>query len=1177
MIDRDRLLFTPRLSSPWRGLAAAVLLVGGMAPPANAQRELTEIPAPNVASELAAMQVDPEARVDLFAKDPDLSKPIQIHFDATGGLWVASSQVYPQIRPGEIADDKIIVLRDTDGDGISDRRTVFADGLLIPTGVLPDGPHAAYVVDSTRLLYLKDTDGDGRADRRRVVMSGFGTEDTHHLVHSLRFGPDGCLYFNQSIYIHSHIDTPYGRRHLDGGGIWRYHPDSGRLEVFCRGFVNPWGHVFDAAGESFATDGAYGEGINHVFPDSVFVTAPGAQRFLKGMNPGSPKHCGLEILSGTHIPPDWNGHFVTHDFRGHRVCRFEVEPLGSGYRGRQHGEIITSSHVAFRPVGATMGPDGALYIADWYNPIIQHGEVDFRDERRDREHGRIWRVSFPGRPLDPWPDFGQLTVAELVSHLEDPALAVRQFARQELWQRGRQEPADVMDTYRRWVDADPATRLMEWLWIGEALQQPTADQMPFAELDEAIQTVAPRTRRTVLRSLWRSRDLVSEESATEIESLAKRLTSDPDPAVRLEAVVAVGQLSPAAHSDAIDAVLAALDRDVDFALDFAIWQSLRFLDRDDTNVSSLAKVADWEGRTAQLAYAVTAIDRPRATEIALQRLEADALESSDQALLAGAIAQTGDASQLGRLLAYLLHRHRDSPGAAPLQVLFDRTARDGTVPAAADTAWSQLPLSPQQLASDAGLVHWIAQASRQWNVRRFDAWLVEAAGRPDSPARRAAISALGGMESSAANAALEQMLGDDDPQIRIAAAAAIADTAPARAIDPVVRLLGDTATHADATKLVIQLMQRTDLQAPLAAAIRTVDLGTDEAKTLLQQVRAAGGNAKLEAAIRDQAQLAETGWKLTAELKADILARVAQEGSAARGEAIYRRDQLQCIQCHAIGNAGGSVGPNLISIGGTAQPDYLLDSLLIPNDKLKEGYTTLSLLTDESEIINGIVISRDEEAIRLRLSDGRETEIATDSIVQEQPGRSLMPAGLVDSLTKAELADLVAFLAAVGRDPRFTVSPEPIVRNFDTLVRTDAAVQRLQRTSKDTVAEDDDAWTWRAVTTLVNGSIPLDELDTLTTGSDPPNCFVRFPIRMPQDGTARIELSIPAADSWVNGKPTPPRELASLSLPKGFHQIVLAIERTGATPEMIVKVWGDADQPDARQQNADVRGQDAAP
>ena len=204
-----------------------------------------------------------------------------MNFDPAGRLWIASSEVYPQIKPGQVANDKILVLEDRDGDGKAEKTTVFADGLLIPTGVEP-GDGGAYVANSTELLHLKDTDGDGKADRTRVVLSGFGTEDTHHILHTLRWGYDGMLYFNQSIYIHSHIETPHGVRRLGGGGIWQFRPETMELEVFIRGLVNPWGHHFDRWGQSFATDGAGGEGINYCLPGAYYVTAPDAVRILQG-------------------------------------------------------------------------------------------------------------------------------------------------------------------------------------------------------------------------------------------------------------------------------------------------------------------------------------------------------------------------------------------------------------------------------------------------------------------------------------------------------------------------------------------------------------------------------------------------------------------------------------------------------------------------------------------------------------------------------------------------------------------------------------------------------------------------------------------------------------------------------------------------------------------------------
>src|SRR5687767_1298229 len=187
--------------------------------------------------------------VNLFAADPLMAKPIQMNWDAQGRLWIASSTQYPQIKPGEAPADKVIVLEDTDEDGRADQSSVFADGLLIPTGIEP-GDGGVYVANSTELLHLKDTDGDGKADQRRIVLSGFGTEDTHHLIHTFRWGVDGRLYFNQSIYINSHVETPHGVRRLKGSGVWRFRPETLAFDVFSRGMINPWGHAHDECGQS---------------------------------------------------------------------------------------------------------------------------------------------------------------------------------------------------------------------------------------------------------------------------------------------------------------------------------------------------------------------------------------------------------------------------------------------------------------------------------------------------------------------------------------------------------------------------------------------------------------------------------------------------------------------------------------------------------------------------------------------------------------------------------------------------------------------------------------------------------------------------------------------------------------------------------------------------------------
>ena len=310
--------------------------------PALAQQD-AKIPDPDPEIERKTFIVAPGFEVNLYASDPLLAKPIQMNFDPSGRLWVASSETYPQIKPGEKANDKIIILEDTTGAGRADKTTVFADGLLIPTGVEP-GDGGAYVANSTEIVHLSASKPGGKADRRRVVLSGFGTEDTHHIVHTFRWGPEGSLYFNQSVYIHSHIETASGVKRLNAGGIWRYRPKTDELDVFVRGFWNPWGHAFDKWGQSLITDGANGEGITHGVPGAYYPACQGphSSRILHGLNPGSPKHCGLEVMSGRHLPDDWQGDVLTHDFRGHRVCRFKLKDDGSTFSSREMPDLIKS-------------------------------------------------------------------------------------------------------------------------------------------------------------------------------------------------------------------------------------------------------------------------------------------------------------------------------------------------------------------------------------------------------------------------------------------------------------------------------------------------------------------------------------------------------------------------------------------------------------------------------------------------------------------------------------------------------------------------------------------------------------------------------------------------------------------------------------------------------------------
>ncbi|MEL7263979.1 MAG: L-sorbosone dehydrogenase, partial [Planctomycetota bacterium] len=258
--------------------------------------------------------------------------------------------------------------------------------------------------------------------------------------------------------------------------------------------------------------------------------------------------------------------------------------------------------------------------------------------------------------------------------------------------------------------------------------------------------------------------------------------------------------------------------------------------------------------------------------------------------------------------------------------------------------------------------------------------------------------------------------------------------------------------------------------------------------------------------------------------------------------------------CHAIGTGGGIIGPNLISLGAAAQSDYILRSLIEPSDRLKEGYGTLQILCDDGQIRMGIPIGENDETLRLRDAEGKTLSVAKDSIEIRKTGPSLMPAGLVDSLTRQELADLLRFLSALGREPAFTVRADGKIRSLETLIYSQQANRRLNRSSVDAVSGDDPVFQWRSQTTRVNGTLPIHELDTFRQHRQtPPTSFVRLQFQMLEPGRPGIRIPTEGLECWIDGKPTPVWDLEQLQLTAGTHTMVLAIDRSRVEKGFVIR------------------------
>ncbi|HMP16206.1 MAG TPA: c-type cytochrome, partial [Gemmatales bacterium] len=1070
------------------------------------------IPDPDPELERKTFLVDPRFEVNLFAADPMLAKPIQMNWDASGRLWIVSSEVYPQIKPGQLANNKIIILEDTNGDGKADKTTVFADGLLIPTGLLP-GDGGCYVANSTELLHFSDTNGDGKADNKRIVLSGFGTEDTHHMLHTLRWGPDGRMYMMQSIYIHSHIETPHGPRRLNAGGIWRFKPETMELDVFARGWVNPWGLAFDRYGQAFVTDGAGGEGINYVIPGGYYVTAADARRIFPGLNPGSPKFCGLEVTSGRHLPDDWQGNLLTNDFRGHRVCRFILKDDGAGFAAIEQPELIKSTHPAFRPIDVKMGPDGAIYIADWYNPIIQHGEVDFRDPRRDVTHGRIWRVTAKGRPLVKKPKIEGATTAELLEALKQPEQWTKDMARKSLQGLVHKEEWNAKDelalSVKNQSGISPAELdhlLLEYAWIQEN------------NTDTLLRSSSPEIRSAAVRFFQKTPGIL-----------------DPHPRVRMEAV---RQLSQVPEPGSILQALSILNKPMDRFLDYALWLTVRELEPQWVLAFREGKLKFDDPK--HLLFAVQASGSPELVEPLLAYLQQNDFQGETADALWNQVAKLGGPKELQILWEQCQNSQMKSTQRLKrLEALIAAKAR----PAGDLQALEELANHPETTLQ-------ALQLAGKWKYTPLLSKVTETAKSDEKPMeqRLAALDALG---SYAATHVLKELTHSPNRNIQLEALLRLIRLDLGAASTLTAEYLTQ-AKETDLNRLLSALLLTKDGPQPLTAALQETSLPADAAKVAIRIARSTGQvHQPLIDAFTKAGNLNTVKWEATPETMKQLLEAVQNEGNAARGELVYRQKELNCLKCHAIGGSGGQVGPDLTSIGASAQPDYLLESLLLPSKAIKENYNTTVVATADGKVLTGIKQRENREELILRDAEGKDISIAIKDIEERQDGKSLMPEGLVDNLTKQELVDLTRFLTELGKVGEYSIGTARVARTWEVLVPNKVSFELAHRESIAGIVTKPKGLLWAAEYTTVAGILPLQTMATTYSqkkgewsGLDTEIGFART--RLEVGSAGNIVLQFNSSEGlllWVGKEPVEAQSTIVLKLTPGVHVLTLAVNK----------------------------------
>ena len=1075
--------------------------------------------------------------VTLFAENPQLAKPIQMNFDPQGCLWVATSSVYPQVRPGQMANDKIVVLQDTNGDGKADKTNVFAEGLFIPTAVEPGGG-GCYVGQSTQLLHFKDNDGDGVADEKRIVLSGFGTEDTHHTLHTLRWGHDGRLYFNQSIYIRSHLETPHGVVRLKSGGIMWLRPDTMQAGVQYRGWCNPWGHQFDRFGQSFVTDGAGFQGVSYAIPGAMYFTYASGRRIMDSISPGNyPKFAGLEILNSPHFPEAFRGVAITCDFRAHRIVRFTLSDNGAGFAAKHEGDFIRSSSATFRPIDVKQGPDGALYIADWANPIIQHGEVDFRDPRRDKVHGRIWRVTFKNRKLQKVRDFTKETNIALFNILLTDNAYDQSMARRVLHERGRGIVADL----KRWLAKhnDNETARLEALWLHEAVDVVNASLLMFT-----LEANDHRIRAAAVRVLAHWNDRLATSSLH-----AAAAIRDEHPRVRLEATRVYGEMqnSPVAHQNAKDA-LQVLEQPMDKFLDYGLWLTLNDL------AEPFVK--------AMLNGSINLLKNPKHAEFALKALE----PSQAAALVSKLVNQKGLPNDGEGPLIKLIGT---AGGESELALLFNQLKTGGFDEASQPhvlnalikaarlrSAWPTGSLSglEQFIASKHSAIRDSAiQLAGAWKQSPLASRLLEiAVGGND-----AAFDSLVQIRGVKVVKGLKILAGPDQPlATRQRAAQALGVINLKGSLPQVIAVLVDSKETAESLELWRSLLNGKGAGDILAGGVMGAGLPKTVVMAGIRAAQEGGRNEK--ALVESLARLHNISLLIrqmsSAELKT-LATRAMKEGDPFAGEGVYRRASLACTVCHSIGGAGGKAGPDLASLGASAPADYIIESILYPNRKIKEGYHSVLVETKDDRSLVGIQVSETSTELVLRDADNKEISIPRNQVRHKTIGQSIMPPSLILSLTKKEQLDLYRFLAELGKVGPFDATQTDVARTWRLLPGTHLVEQYGLR--KIVEAGFDQKWSnhvlgvgngagWKRLPARVNGDLPVADIQKATAvGRNVGLVHVFAGTYFETQKASNVTFNLPEgfkADAWIDGKPLGRANQFTVKLRQGEHRIVVRLD-----------------------------------
>lgn len=947
-------------------------------------------PPKSPAEAIAAMTVPPGFTVELVAAEPDLVNPVSMTFDEKGRIWVTESLEYPRREPGP-GRDRVKVLEDTDGDGAADKVTIFADGLNIPSGIAV-GHGGVWVANSPDILFFPDADRDGQPDGpAEVVATGFGRDDTHELPNSLTWGPDGWLYGWNGVFNPSQVTSKNGTTYAFTCAIWRIHPRTREFQVWCEGTSNPWGIAINEEGEFFASACVI-DHLWHLVEGAYYIRQGGPYPPFTYPHDSIVDHthqkaayCGITWFDSEAYPAEYRRKLYMGNIHGNCINVDTLKKSGATYHAEPAADFLSANDAWFMPVSQKTGPDGCLYILDWYDRYHCYQDANRDPEGIDRLKGRLYRVRYQDNPRRTGFDLAALTDAQLIQLLASANIYDRETAQRLLTERLAAHRAGPQTSAKlQALVTDPNTTRNECshaLWTLISAGPLDADFH-----DRLLQSQNPWLRAWAVRA-------AGNEPQASLPTYGRIvfLAADPDPVVRLQASIAIPKL---ARDQAPSSLLAALAAEpADPLVTHVAWQHLaRYLD-DPKHAATIEsdvrgglrgpEVARIWPRVLERTIASDKIAPgllARLTRTGLDKIHPD--PDQHRRILDTITAKIREGTLQGDRLKGLREALQDhvrpklADGSDPIQVDYLELAAAWGDPEAVDALRRTLADANAHPAARAEALA-ILVARKDDSVLESVARVIADANSPRD-FRERAITALGPLESPRVPRLLLENYSQLDRNLQL------------RAIE----LL---TSRPEWTKSL--------LNAIAAKTLTPGDVNINQVRRL-QQSR----DPEITKAVRAFWGVVREGRNEQRDL---VVSQMRSFLRSSRGNPHAGRQVFEklCAQCHKIHGEGQEVGPE-ITLNGRNDFEQLISNVFDPNLVIGQGYQAANVATSDGRILTGLLVEDSANQVVLKIQGGQlETIPRADIEELSLSPLSLMPEELENQLTPQEIADLFAFLA----------------------------------------------------------------------------------------------------------------------------------------------------------------------